>query len=144
MNLWLYLENVESDVKVRDHCHICGNIRSAAHRDCNINVSLNYKIRILFHNLGNYERHPIMQGLDKFDFEINVISNGLEKYMIFSLDNKLVFINIIQFLSSSLDNLVKYICENDFKHSVQEFGCEVLDLIKQKGFCPFEHTGNSD
>ena len=85
-----------------------------------------------------------MQGLDKFDFEINVISNGLEKYMIFSLDNKLVFINIIQFLSSSLDNLVKYIGENDFKHSVKEFGCEVLDLIKQKGFCPFEHTGNSD
>ena len=85
-----------------------------------------------------------MQGLDKFDFEINVISNGLEKYMIFSLDNKLVFINIIQFLSSSLDNLVKYIGENDFKHSVQEFCCEVLDLIKQKGFCPFEHTGNSD
>ena len=32
---------VESNVKVRDHCHVTGKYRSAAHRDCNINVSLN-------------------------------------------------------------------------------------------------------
>ena len=42
---------VEADVKIRDHCHITGKYRASAHRDCNINVKLNHKIPILFHNL---------------------------------------------------------------------------------------------
>ena len=32
---------VEGDVEVRDHCHVTGKYRGAAHRDCNINVGLN-------------------------------------------------------------------------------------------------------
>ena len=34
----------DGDVKVRDHCHITGNYRGSAHRNCNINVKLNQKI----------------------------------------------------------------------------------------------------
>ena len=29
---------VVNDVKIRDHCHVTGNYRGSAHRDCNINV----------------------------------------------------------------------------------------------------------
>ena len=32
---------VKSDVEVRDQSHIFGKYSGAAHRDCNINVSLN-------------------------------------------------------------------------------------------------------
>ena len=71
---------VEGDVKVRDHCHVTGKYRSAAGRDCNINVSLNYIIPIVFHNLKNYDVHLIMQELNKFYFKINIIPNGLEIY----------------------------------------------------------------
>ena len=39
------------DIKVRNHCQFTGKYRGAAHRGYNINVSLNYKIRIVFHNL---------------------------------------------------------------------------------------------
>ena len=53
------------------------NIRSVAHKYCNINVSLNYKDPIVFHNLKIYA-HLVMQELGKFNFEINVIPNGLE------------------------------------------------------------------
>lgn len=35
---------VEGDIKVRDHCHVTKKCRGATHRDCNINVRLNYKI----------------------------------------------------------------------------------------------------
>ena len=56
-----------------------------------------------------------MQELDKFNLKINVIPNGLEKYMSFNINNKLVFIDSFQFLSSSLDSLV-------------------LDLVQQKKF----------
>ena len=48
--------------------------------------------------------------LGKLDFKINVISNWLEKYMSFSLENELVSIDSFNcFLSSSFD-------ENDFKY----------------------------
>ena len=42
---------INGDVKVRDHCHITGKYRGSAHRDCNINVKLNHKIPVVFHNL---------------------------------------------------------------------------------------------
>ena len=46
----------------------------------------------------------MIQELRKFDFKITVIPNGLEIYICFSLENKLVFIDSFQFLSSSLDS----------------------------------------
>ena len=42
----------------------------------------------------------------KFDFKINFIPNGLEKYMSFDINNKLFFIDGFQFLSSLLESLV--------------------------------------
>ena len=84
---------VDGDVKVRDHCHITEKYKSSARRNCNINVKL------------NYDSHLIMQELGKFNLKINVIPNGLEKYMSFNINNKLVFIDSFQFLSSSLDSI---------------------------------------
>ena len=39
------------DDKVRDHCHITGKYRGAAHWSCNINLNLTKKIPVIFHNL---------------------------------------------------------------------------------------------
>ena len=47
-----------------------------------------------------------MQELGKFDFKINVIPNGLEKYMSYNINKNLIFIDSFSFLSSSLDILV--------------------------------------
>ena len=80
-----------------------------------------------------------MQELGKFSLKINVIPNGLEKYMSFSINDKLSFIDSFQFLSSSLDSLVKNIAKDDFKYLSQEFDNNVLDLVKQKGFYPYEY-----
>ena len=49
----------DSDVKVRYYCHITGKYRGSAHRDCNINVTLNHKIPIIFHSIKNYDSHLI-------------------------------------------------------------------------------------
>ena len=84
------------------------------------------------YNLKKYDLHLIMQELGKFNFKINVISNGLEKYMNFSINNKLSFIDSFQFLSYSLDNLVKNLAKDDLKYLRQEFDKNVLDLVKQK------------
>ena len=47
-------------VKVRSHCHITGKYRGSAHRNCNINLKLNQKFSVVFHNLKNYDSHVIM------------------------------------------------------------------------------------
>ena len=104
---------VDGDVKIRDHCHITGKYRGSAHRDCNIDVKLNHKIPVIFHN---YDSYLTIQELGIFSLKINVIPNGLEKYMSFSINNKLSFINSFQFLSSSLDSLVKNFAKDDFKY----------------------------
>ena len=54
-----------------------------------------------------------MQELDKFNLKTNVITNGLEKYMSFSIYYKLSFIDSFQFLGSSLDSLVKNLSKDD-------------------------------
>ena len=78
----------------------------------------------------------------KFNFKINVIPNGLEKYMSFTINNKLSFIDSCQFLSSSLDSLVKNLNKDDFKYLSQEFDNNLLDLVKQKGFYIYEYMSD--
>ena len=123
---------------IRD-CNITGKYRSSAPRDCNINLKSNHKIPVVFDNLKNYDSQHIMQELGKFNLKINVIPNGLEKYMSFTINNKLSFIDSFQFLSSSLDSLVKNLGKNDFKYLSEEFE---LDLVKQKGFYPHEYMSD--
>ena len=78
-----------------------------------------------------------MQELGKFNLKVSVIPNGLEKYVSFTINKKLIFIDSFQFLSSSLDSLVKNLNKDDFKYFSEEFDNNVLDLVKQKGFYPF-------
>ena len=116
--------------------------KGSVHRDCNINVKLNHKISIVFQNLKNYDSHLIMQELGKFNFKINVIPTILERCMSFNISNKSIFIDSFQFLSSSLDSLVKNLGKNDFKYLRQEFDSNVLDLVKQKGFYPYKYMSH--
>ena len=50
--------------------------------------------------------------------------------MSFNSNNKLIFVDSLQFLSSSLDSLVKNFGKNDFKYLSQEFDSDVLDIVK--------------
>ena len=75
-----------------------------------------------------------MPELGKINFKINVIPNGLEIYMSFNVNNKFIFVDIFQFLSSSLDSLVNSLGENDFNYLNEELDSKLLDLVKQKCF----------
>ena len=132
---------IDSYVKERDHWHITGKF-SSTQRDCNINVKLNHKIPVVFYNLKIFYSHLTMQELVKFNLKINAILNGLEKYVSFSINNKLIFIDSFQSLSSPLDSLVKNLNKGDVKYLSQEFENNVLDLVKQKGFYPYEYVSD--
>ena len=47
------------------------------------NLQLTEKVPVIFHNLRGYNGHLIFNELSKFDVKIDVISNGLEKYIQF-------------------------------------------------------------
>ena len=118
------VKNVKiENVRVRDHCHITGKYRGSAHQVCNLNFKLTNKIPVVFHNLKGYDSHFIMQEIGdivkkneyidkegkKHEMKINVIPCNMEKYLAFMLGQHLVFIDSFQFMSSSLENLVKNI-----------------------------------
>ena len=98
------------DEKVRDHCRITGKYRGSTNWSCNINLKLSKKIPVIFHNLRGYDSHLIIKEISKFDVKVSVIPNGLDKYMAFTINRNLVFIDSMQFMNSSLDSLVK-ICQ---------------------------------
>ena len=102
--------------KVKDHCNITGKYRGSAHWSCNVNLKLNRKVSVIFNNLRGYDSHLIMQEINKFNIELNVIPNGLEKYTAFTINNNSVFIDSMQFMNSSLNELVKNLSGNDFKY----------------------------
>ena len=79
---WICKKIIDNDEeKVRDRCHVTDKFRGAAHWICNINFQLTKKVPVIFHNLRGYDSHLIFNELDKFDVQISVIPNGLEKYM---------------------------------------------------------------
>ena len=128
-----------SDNKVRDHCHVTGKYRGAAHWSCNVNFKLSKKVPLIFYNLKGYDSHLIFKELSKFNVKISVIPNGLEKYMAFTVKRNLVFIDSMQFMNSSLDSLVKNLMSEDFKCLSEEFSGELLRLVKEKGVYPYEY-----
>ena len=100
---------------VRDHYHIIGKYRGAAHNACNLLLRLSPKtmtIPVVFHNLHAYS-HLLMQAISKVEGTVSCIPNNMEKYIAFSL-GQLCFIDSAQFLLASLASLVTANDPKDF------------------------------
>ena len=69
---------------------------------------------IISHNLKDYDSHLIINVTNKFDVNVSVIPNGLGKCRAFTINKNLIFIDIKQFVNSSLEKLVKKLPDNDF------------------------------
>ena len=113
--------------------------RGSPHRSCSIYLKLTKIAPVIFHNLRGYDSHLIIQEIGKFDVKVNVIPNGLEKCVAFTINNNLFFIDSMQFMNSSLYVLVKNLSDNDFKYLSEEFRVDLLKLVKQKGVYPYEY-----
>ena len=98
---------------------------------------------MIFHNLRGYDSHFIMQEIGKISKEkqldINCIPNNMEKYMAFMLGKHIVFIDSMQFMATSLDNLTKNLPEEAFKYTQQVFKDNKLALTHQKGVYPYDY-----
>ena len=123
------------DDKVRDHCHITGNYRGASHWSYNINLKMSKKIPVIFHNLKGYDSHLIIKEVSKFDVKVSVIpmNRNLE------INRNLVFIDSMEFMTSSLDLLVRNLSDHDFVSLSKEFNGKFLKLVEQKGVYAYEY-----
>ena len=76
---WICNKLIENNDKVRDHCHISGKYRGAAHWSCNVNLKISKNLVVIFHNLKRYDSDLIFKELSKFNCSVSVTANGLER-----------------------------------------------------------------
>ena len=136
-----------TDIQVRDHCHITGEYSGSAHQDCNLKPRINpkeFKIPEIFHNLLRYDSHFIMQEIGSTGkrniLDINCITNNMEKYMAFMLRKHLVFLDIFQFMASSLERLADNLPADKFNYTSQAFKEEKLALMKKKAVYSYDYV----
>ena len=139
--------------RVRDHDHLTGDYRGAAHNECNL--ALKYKkvndrmvdsfvIPVVFHNLRGYDAHVLMESLGKYKKrKLSCIPNNSERYISFSLGN-LRFIDSFQFLGTSLEKLVSNLAaegKDKFKLLTQYVVDPTKqDLLLRKGVYPYDYV----
>ena len=124
---------------VKDHCHITGRYRGAAHNECNLKLRINpktYQIPVVFHNLRGYDAHHLMQAMSKLEKEVKCIANNMEKYITFSVGN-IRFIDSLNFLQASLDSLVSATPKELLK--ITSTISKGSDLLYKKGIYPYEY-----
>ena len=150
-----------SDDKVKDHCHLTGEYRGAAHQECNLKYKEPSFIPVVFHNLSGYDAHLFIKQLGVTSGDINCIANTEEKYISFTkkilvdtiidkddkeknvyLNNR--FIDSFKFMSSGLESLVKNLTNNGTDssktvHTKNNFENKV-SLCLRKGVYPYDYV----
>ena len=153
---WICGEELGND-RVRDHCHYTGRYRGAAHNSCNLKYRKPESVPVFFHNLTGYDSHLFIKKLGSSNEKENIecIPNNEEKYITFTKNIivrqytnkkgeeknktfKIVFKDSLKFMSSSLGVLVNNLPKNGFKNISKYYTPEEVELIKQKGFYPYE------
>jgi hypothetical protein len=135
--------------KVRDHDHISGEYRGAAHSKCNLLLRQQRKIPVFLHCFRGYDSHLIVPALGAFKEErLHVIAQTLEKYLTMSFSKHLVFKDSFQFLSSSLASLTSNLlsCGKDafveMRKEFEEYDDEKFELLLRKGVYPYDYMDN--
>ena len=146
-------EKLEGD-RVRDHCHLTGIFRGAAHNKCNINYKIPKFFPVIFHNLSGYDSHLFIKNLGVTEGNISCIPNNEEKYISFTKkivvgtfynkENEMIrvtreirFIDSFKFMASSLSSLSDNL--DEFPILGKHFQGRKLELLKRKGVYPYEY-----
>ena len=145
--------------RVRDHCHLTGKYRGAAHNKCNLQYRRPKFIPVVFHNLSGYDSHLFIKNLGVTEGNINCIPNNEEKYISFSKDivvgeytskngkiiiikQQLRFIDSFKFVASSLDKLVENLDKNCCVNTGKFYKGKQLSLLMRKGVYPYEYASS--
>jgi len=74
--------------RARDHCHLTGKFRGAAHVSCNLVYQISKFFPVIFHNLSGYDSHLFIKklkgGCEDKNETIKCIPKNEENYITFS------------------------------------------------------------
>ena len=125
-----------------------GQFRGAAHNRCNLMLRKTYKIPVFFHNFRGYDSHHIVWGLRNHpEVKIELIGQGMEKYLTLSWGEHLVFKDSLQFMPSALATLSSNLLKSGKEKFKQVLGCiqqggiphPEVDLLLRKGVFPYDY-----
>ena len=137
-NCYLFCELLRVH-RVRDHYHLTGKFRRAAHTECNLKLQFrgskhgipSFYIPILFHNPKGHDGHFILKGFRMNFFEkgnISYIPNNMERYLSFSMDN-LRFKDSLQFMNASLEKLSSNLSLDKFVNTCVHSSSDTVHLL---------------
>jgi hypothetical protein len=141
-----------SDITVRDHGHITGKYRGAAHNSCNLNCKLPKFYPVILHNLSGYDAHLC---INSWGGNIKCIPQTDERYISFSKevtvgkDDKgkpikceLRFIDSLKFMASSIDSLLGN--SKSYPNLGKFYQGKQSELLLKKGVYTYEYVDNVD
>ena len=143
--------------RVRDHCHLSGKYRGAAHEICNLKYKIPKFFPVVFHNLSGYDSHLFIKTLGNSKGDISCISNNEQNYISFmkqvivdkfvneegkeiTVKRELRFIDSLRFMASSLDKLSSNLKIDQFVNLKKYYSGNQLSLLLRKGVYPYDYV----
>ena len=140
------------EMKVRDHCHLTGHFRGAAHPTCNLKYQIPKNIPLMIHNSKGYDSHFIIKYLnDKIFKKCDLIPKNSQQVLSFTLDN-ITFLDSYSFMKESLAKLVKNLKDADYEFPITSFlykdhiksNPNIKNLLLRKGVFPYDFFDSED
>ena len=142
---------------MRDHCHLSGKFRGAAHEVCNLRYKVQKFFPVVFHNLSGYDSHLCIKTLGNSEGDISCIPNNEENYIYFTkhdivdkfvnkeekeinVKRELRFIDNLRFMAASLDKLSSNLKIFQFVNLKKCYSGNQLRLLLRNDAYPFDYV----
>jgi len=139
---------MDNSEKVKDHCHITGKFRNAAHHSCNSKYLQPKKIPVVMHSFKTFDLQLLLSNISHFPEEsVDVIPSNSEKFLSI-ITSKFYFVDSLMHLSASLSKLVENLNPLDsprkefqktFSPLIKVFGKSKAKALSRKGVYPYEY-----
>lgn len=135
-------------VNIRDHDYLTGTHKGPAHQSCNLNYQNPDFVLVFIHNLLGYHAHLFVRELEKYEEEIDVISNTEEKYLHLRAEingwseagvREHVPIHGVEF-----GRPTKNLSKDQFRETAKFFPPEKLELLMKKRVYPYDYMSYSN
>ena len=145
--------------RVKDHCHLTGRYRGAAHNECNLAFKQPKFYPVFFHNLSGYDAHMFVKDIADTPGGIKCIAKTEENYVSFTktivvdsfskwdkdisnhkeirVRREIRFLDSFKFMASSLEKLANNL--DSFPNLQRHFVGEQLELVERKGVYPYDY-----
>lgn len=136
--------------KYRDHDHLSwsarSNMRYVTCNRCNLTYGRQTrKIPVVAHNASRYDTHHIVLAL-RDTSRVEILAKTTEQYICMRLGKRLVFVDSMNFLAGSLDNMARLLPNEDVDPFLDFITADAnaRKLLRQKSIFPYDYLDSTD